>query len=118
MDIAFEIANTINNITLYDHNDGDYEYNDLCTRSVPNQPHCDSAADSFFGVFFQNNEALWKDMNTTLQIVNSPGAPIDRYLGGYEYAEDDPTQIIGANALRIVYSLRGSTNETVKGAAK
>ena len=70
MDIAFEIANSIDNITLHDLNDRDYEYTDLCTRSSPTQSDCDSSNETFFAVYFQNNESLWNDMNSTLSIIN------------------------------------------------
>ena len=113
LDTAFEITDTINNITLHDHNDQDYVYNDLCTRSSPTQSHCDSAAESFFAVFFQNDESLWNDMNTTLSIINTPGAPITLYLGGLEYAEGDTSTIISAKSMRLVFSLKGSTSQTV-----
>ena len=116
MNVAFEIMDTINNISLHNHNEGDYVYTDLCTRSSPNQPHCDSTAESFFTVFFQNDESLWNDMDTTLQIINGPDAPTAVYLGGLEYAEDSQshlTRIIGAKSLRLMYSLRGSTDNAV-----
>ena len=144
MDIAFEIANSINNITLYDHNDRDFEYSDLCTRSSRTQSDCDSSNETFFAVLFQNNESLWSEINSTLsiinppdytslefayyidrmngswdeiktliQILNIPDYPTALYLGGLEYAEDDTARIIGAQYLRIAYSLEGSTNSTV-----
>ena len=114
LDAAFEVIDTINNLTLYDHEDEDYEYDDLCTRSSPTQSHCDSDAETFFNVFFQNNESLWNDLNVTLQIINTPGAPTALYLGGLKYEENDPTMITSAQSLRLGYSLQGSTDEAVK----
>ena len=114
MDSAFEIIDTINNITFYDEENGDYGYTDLCTRSSPTQSDCDSSAESVFSVLFQNNESLWTDMNITLQILNSPGAPSSLYFGGLEYTEDDPTTITAAQSMRLVYSLQGSTEKEVK----
>ena len=144
MDIAFEVAKSIHNVTLHDFNDRDYEYTDLCTRSAPSQSHCDSSKESFFAVFFQNNEPLWSEMNSTLSIINepnyysmelflyvdqmngswdeiqtlidvlnSPDYPTALYLGGLEYAAGDSKEIVGAETLRIVYSLKGSSNSTV-----
>ena len=113
MDTAFEIANSISNVTLYDHNDRDYEYIDLCTRSTPNQPDCDSSDESLFAVFFQNDPSFWNDLNITLTVVSTPGAPSALYLGGLEYADDDPSRIVSAQSLRIAYSLRGDTDQMV-----
>ena len=116
LNAAFEVIDTINNLTLQDHNARDYEYTDLCTRSSPTQPHCDSSEDNFFAVLFQNDESLWNEMNATLSIVNSPGAPTALYLGGLRYGEgDDPVMITSAQSLRITYSLKGSGDKTVNG---
>lgn len=114
IDSAFDIIKTIDNITLPDHNDRDYEYSDLCTRSVRTQSHCDSAVDNFFAVFFENDESLWNDMNTTLRVINTPGAPTTLYLGGLQYEEGDAREIISARSLRLVYALKGSSSKRVE----
>ena len=113
LNTALNILDTINDITLDDDEYGKYEYNDLCTRSSPTQSDCDSEGDNFFAVFFQNNESLWNDMDTTLQIINTPDAPNTLYLGGLQYAEGNTRTITSAKSLRLVHSLRGSRNETV-----
>ena len=113
MDIAFEIENTINNITLYNHDARDYQYGDLCTRSVPNQSYCDSSDDSFFGIFFENNASLWSEVNSTLDTINTPYAPTKYFVGGLEYDEVFKSRIISAQSLRVTYWLMGSKDQQV-----
>jgi len=118
MDIAFEVMNSIHNVTLHDHYGRDYEYTDLCVRSSSAQPHCDSDTESFFAVFFQNNPLYWSNENRALSILNDniPNLPISLqiYLGAIQYDDDDdPTRITGAHSLWISFSVEGGSNETL-----
>lgn len=146
MDMAFEISSTINDITLYDHNGRDHEYSDLCTRSSSFQSDCDSFDDTFFALFFRNNNSKWSNINHTLSIINPPvvhwsqsqnivenleSLPLEDFeyilrmmtIPQYPTAVflgslqySDPANIISAQSLQIHYSLEGSSNKQVQDA--
>lgn len=120
LDISYNIYSSIDNVTLkYEENDRNYKFEDLCLREPPSSPYCESTLSNFFGFFFQENPVLWANETTIETIINIPNAPVGFFLGGFaedEYGDSDSpvTIITGANSLRFIYELEGSTNETVK----
>eukprot|EP01083_Nonionella_stella_P051286 136161_1 len=119
MDIGYEIYDVTNNFSMnYADTGNTYYYSDLCFRSHPLSPYCDSQLGSFFGFFFQDqqqygtvNEDLWTNDTMVQEKINSPDAPSAFFLGGFEF---DNAEIIGAQAVRFTYELVGSLNETVQ----
>ena len=107
LDAAYDIYNEIDDISF--NNDAD-QYEDLCLRSAPLQPFCDSVANSVFGVLFGQNPMLWANESSTLDIINS-GVPSTFFLGGLDY--DESGEIRRATSMRVFYELIGSTNQTV-----
>ena len=111
LDTSYDIYRTIDNITY-----NEYFYEDLCLRTYPANPLCESYYGNFFGFFFDENEMLWTNESAVESAVNTEGAPIDFFLGGIEYDEYSTETIVGAQSLRFLYQLEGSTDQTIKDA--
>eukprot|EP01084_Bolivina_argentea_P263070 445144_1 len=76
MDISYNIYNSINDITLnYENNNKVYTFNDLCLRSYPSAPVCDSVYGNFFGYFFQEDDLQWQNESNIETLINTPSAP-------------------------------------------
>merc|ERR1719474_751472 len=121
MNVAFDIIDSINNVTLHDHDGRDYAYTDLCARSTPTQPHCDSSTELFFQSLSQHDRPLWPERGVTgvsPQMAGNPHVPTALHLGGLQYAEDDPSRILSARSLRITYALQGSTDPKLQDAVQ
>lgn len=94
---------------LYDSNVIEYKnelYGDICLREYPLSPTCTSTNENLYGIFFENNPFLWQNINDTLIIINEPGSPINYYIGGISY--DNQDSINKATILRLTYELESN----------
>jgi len=95
------------------HNDQRYTFDDLCLRSVPSNPVCDSLALNFFTLYFGGNQDLWANSSTIEYLINED--PVRKrpalFLGGLQYEAEE---VVGAQTLRLRYELEGSTDEEVR----